>query len=220
MKTLITIILSFILLTTFGCGNKDNSPQSGDNETTVEVPNLDLHAAIYMRDTEAIKQHIKAGSDLNVLEPSRGSTPLITAAALGEPEAAKLLIDAGADLNHKNEDGSTALQTAIVFDKTKVAKVLIESGADLTITNNEGSTPLHTAAFFCREEIVKNLLEKGADKSIKNGSGKTALEIVAAPFNDVKEVYDAIGAGLKPVGISLDYERLEKTRPIIALMLK
>jgi len=217
MRTITTIISAFILFAFFGCGNQDKSPGS---EETISAPKLDLHAAIFMGDMEAVKQHIKAGSDLNVLEPSRKSTPLITAAALGDPEAAKLLIDAGADLNIKNADGSTALQTAVVFGKTKVAKVLINAGIKLNDKNNEGSTPLHTAAFFCREEIVKSLLEKGADKSIKNGNGKTALEIVSAPFDKVIAIYDAVGAGLKPLGIEFDYEHLKKTRPIIAEMLK
>jgi ankyrin repeat protein len=216
MRTTTTLLLIFIFSLFWGCGNQE----SVEKEANIAPPKLDLHAAIYMKDHDAIKQHIKIGSDLNAPEPTRGSSPLITAAALDEPEAAQLLIDAGADINRKNNDGSTALLTAIVFGKTRVAKVLIDAGANLKEKSKDGSTALHTSAFFCREEIVKALLEKGADKTILNRTGKTAYETVAGPFKDVKPVYDAIGEGLKPLGIEFDYDHIEKTRPIIAEMLK
>lgn len=188
MRTITTVMLTLMLFTFVGCGTQDKSPQpSAKSQTTVSAPTVDLHSAVVTDDLEAIRQHIKAGSDLNVLEPTRASTPLITAAYLGKTEAAKILIDAVADLNLKN---------------------------------NDGSTPLHTAAFFCHVEIVEALLEKGADKTLKNKVGKTAFEIVEHPFEDVKGAYDAIGAGLKPLGLKLDYDHIKTTRPKIAEMLK
>ena len=209
MKTIKTIILLIILLTLVGCGKQQNS-----------VPEVDLHTAVLTENLEVIRQHIKAGSDLNVLESSHASTPLITAAALGRTEAAEILIEAGADINYKNDDGSTALHTAIAFIKPKVAKILIDAGANLNIKNNYGSTALHTAAFFCNVEIVEALLGKGADKTLKNKTGKIALEIVELPFEVVKGAYDAIGARLKPLGIILDYDHIKMTRPKIAEMLQ
>lgn len=188
MRTITTAILVLMLFTFVGCGNQDKSPrQSAESQTTVSAPKVDLHSAVVTDDLEVIRQHIKAGSDLNVLEPSRASTPLLTAAALGKTEAAKILIDAGADLNYQNNDGSTAL---------------------------------HTAAFFCSLEIVEALLGKGADKTLKNKMGRTALDIVELPFEDHKAAYDAIGAGLKPAGLKLDYDHLKTARPKIAEMLK
>lgn len=153
MKLFSIFILTFLLIAMTGCGKSDESSNSGEQENKVEAPNLDLHTAIYMRDLDAIRQHILAGSDLNIQEPTRKSTPLITAAALDEPDAAQILIDAGADINATNMDGSTALITAAAFGKTKVAKVLIDAGADLNILNNDGSTALHTSAFLCNKEI-------------------------------------------------------------------
>jgi uncharacterized protein len=209
MKSLTTTILIIALLTIVGCAKQEKT-----------APKVDLHSAVVTDDFEAMRQHIKAGSDLNVLEPSRASTPLITAAALGKIEAAKILIDAGADLNYQNADGSTALHTAAAFGKTEVAKILINAGIDLNRQNNEGATALHTAAFLCRAEIVEALLAKGADKTIKNKTGQTALETVVVPFDDVKFVYDAIGAGLRPLGVKLDYDHIQTARPKIAEMLK
>jgi len=221
MRTIVALIIASALLTIASCGNGDkSSQQSADSQTTQSAPKVDLHSAVVTDDLEAIRQHIRAGSDLNVLEPMRASTPLITAAALGKPEAAKILVGAGADLNYQNADGSTALHTAAVFGKTEVAKILIDAGADLNLKNNDGSTALHAAAFLCRVDIVEALLENGADKTLKNKDGKTAFEIVEGPFEDVKVVYDAIGAALKPLGLRLDYDDIKTTRPRVAEMLK
>jgi len=209
MKTIIMVLLALLLFALIGC-EKQETP----------IPEVDLHTAVLTDNLEVIRQHIQAGSDLNVLESKRGSTPLITAAALGRLEAAEILIDGGANINYQNEDGSTALHTAIAFGRTEIAEILIDAGTDLNIKNNDGSTALHTAVFFCDVEIVAALLESGADKTLKNKNLATALEIVEPPFEDVKGVYDAIGARLYPLGITLDYEHIKMTRPIIAEMLQ
>ncbi|MFC2167621.1 ankyrin repeat domain-containing protein [Acidobacteriota bacterium] len=142
------------------------------------------------------------------------------AALQGNVDAIQLHIKAGSDLNEKDDYGSTPLIAAITFGQTETAKALIEADADLRLTNNEGSTPLHLAAFFCHPEIVKALLDKGADKNLKNNTGSTALEIVLVPFEDIKFVYDNIGEALKPVGLRLDYDRIQETRPKITEMLR
>lgn len=148
------------------------------------------------------------------------SLTLHTAILQGNIDAVRQHINAGSDLNKKDAWGSTPLIIATTFGKTEIAKVLIENGADMTIGNNEDSTPLHIAALLCRTEIVKALLGKGVDKYIRNNSGATAFDIVAVPFDDDKEIYDKLGAGLKPLGLELDYEQIKKTRPKIAEMLR
>ena len=110
--------------------------------------------------------------------------------------------------------------TACSFGKTEIAKALIDAGADLNLKNNDGSTALITAAFFGQKEIVKYLLEKGADKTAVNNHGSNAFISVSAPFEAVKPIYESIENGLKPLGLKLDYEHLEKIRPVIAEMLK
>ena len=150
-------------------------------------PKIDIHTAVLKNDIKAIKEHIASKTDLNVKESFGGSTPLISAALFGRTEIAKLLINAGANLN---------------------------------VQNNDGSTALITAAFFCRPEIVKMLLVKKANKTIKNNFGQTAYETVRAPFQEMKPVYEALGNALAPMGLKLDFAYLEKTRPVIAKLLK
>lgn len=177
-------LLAALLLS--ACGGKGNATQNAA-ESDIKAPEIDIHTAVISDNMEAVKQHIAAGSDLNVRDPFGGSSPLISAA---------------------------------VFGKTEMAKVLIDAGVDLNFQNNDGSTALHTAAFFCRPEIVQLLLEKNADKTIKNKFGATAYENVAGSFSDIKAAYDMMGKVLGPMGLTLDYAYIEKTRPEIAEMLK
>jgi ankyrin repeat protein len=143
-----------------------------------------------------------------------------SAAFLGNINAIHQHIIAGTNLNTKDDYGSTPLHTATVFGRTEVALILIDAGADINSISADGSTPLHNASFFCRTEIVEALLAKGADKEIRNSYGSTALESVAGPFEDVKSIYEQINKDLGPLGLKLDFDHLEKTRPVIAEMLK
>jgi ankyrin repeat protein len=144
-----------------------------------------------------------------------------TAVLTGNQQALKQHIQAGSNLNEKDPfGGSSPLITACVFGKTEEARILIDADADINFQNNDGSTALHSAAFFCRPEIVKMLVEKGADKTITNKFGATPYQSVAGPFAETKPAYDMIGKLLEPMGLKLDYTYLEKTRPVIADMLK
>jgi len=134
----------------------------------------------------------------------------------GNLDAVRGHIEAGTDLNARDAYGSTPLFVAITFDRTDAARALIEGGVDLSLRNSDGATALHVAAFFGREEIVDALLEGGANRYLRDNSGNTPLDAVAAPFEDVRTMYDAFGAALAPLGLQLDYERIRAARPRIA----
>ena len=184
-----SLLLIFIFLSFLTCNNQAKKAEKTDSvikKTEVEPPSVDIHTATFLGNTKALKQHIDAGSDLNV----------------------------------KDQYGSTPLIIATTFGKTDIAKTLINAGADLHITNNDGSTPLHIASFFCRTDIVKALLEKGADKTLKNNFGSTPLQSVSGAFSDAKPIYDQLSKDLGPLGLKFDYNHLETARPIIAELLR
>ncbi|MCP5517454.1 MAG: ankyrin repeat domain-containing protein [Verrucomicrobiales bacterium] len=154
-------------------------------------------------------------------QPQPPALSLQEAAVRGDLAAIQQHVTARSDLDAREPtDGSTPLIAAAAFGQTAAAKALIEAGADVNLANNDGSTALHTAAFLCRAEIVKALLAAGADREIRNQAGSTALESVEFPFEAVKPVYDLVGAALGPLGLKLDYERIQAARPEIAALLK
>ncbi len=163
-------------------------------------------------------------AEKNVEAKSTVEAPKIdlqTAVISGNLEAVKQHIEAGTDLNKKDQmSGSTPLMSAATFNKPAIVKALINANADLNLKNNEGSTALHAAAFFCRIEIVQMLMDAKADKTLKNKYGATPGETVAGPFADMKPVYEMLQQQLEPFGLKLDLQELEKTRPVIAMMLQ
>lgn len=191
LKTATRITFFALLLIFASCKSKESSAQKNDASATpkteVKPPQVDIHTAVVTDNLTALKQHVASGSNLNEKDPYGGSSPLISAA---------------------------------LFGKTEAAKILIEAGADINVINNDGSTALHTAAFFCRPEIVKMLLDKHANKTIRNKYGSTPYESVSGPYSQVKSVYEAMQQMLGPMGLKLDYAYVEKTRPVIAAMLK
>ncbi|MFC1726805.1 ankyrin repeat domain-containing protein [candidate division KSB1 bacterium] len=139
MKTLTTAILIAALLAAAGCGQQKNS------DTAPKPPGVSLQIAALQGNVDAVRQHIKAGSELNEKD-EYGSTPLITAIVFGKTEAAKALIDAGVDLKITNNTGATPLHIAAFFCRTDIVKALLEKGADKTVKNNYGSTALESVA--------------------------------------------------------------------------
>jgi ankyrin repeat protein len=72
-------------------------------------------------------------------------TPLMYAAREGSLEAARVLADAGADLNATDPDGATALVVAIINGHFDTAAMLAEKGADPNIADSTGMAALFAA---------------------------------------------------------------------------
>jgi hypothetical protein len=118
-----------------------------------QPPDTDIWTAAATGNIEAIKQHSAAGTDLNAKEPSGGSTPLMIAALVGQTEAAKLLIEKGANINAGNNEGSTALLIAAFFCHTETVKLLLDKGADVNAKNIRGETVLDAVAGEWSQEL-------------------------------------------------------------------
>jgi ankyrin repeat protein len=74
------------------------------------APNVSIHLAALQGNTEAVREHIMAGSDLNARDPY-GSTALHASAFLCHTEIVEALLDAGANKYLRNDFGSTALES-------------------------------------------------------------------------------------------------------------
>jgi ankyrin len=111
-----------------------------------------------------------------------GLTALVFAAREGDLESAKLLVDAGADVNQTTEYGWTPLLTATNNRHYQLGKYLLEHGADVNKANKGSWTPLYIATDNRNIEggdypvpkpdmdhldFIKLLLEHGADPNAR-----------------------------------------------------
>lgn len=79
-------------------------------------------------------------------EVGLGFTPLDFAAMHDDSEIARLLIEAGADVNAAGEDAETALHLSVLFAAEETAQLLLNAGVDVnTRTRDKGLTPLDWA---------------------------------------------------------------------------
>jgi cytochrome c len=107
------------------------------------------------------------------------AAPIHDAAKKGDAAAIAAALDAGVDVNAKDEAGWTPLYSAVRRGHLAAAKLLLERGADASTTSSSGSALL--AAVTTRKvdmNMVRLLLEKGADPdSVYNGD--TVLQTAA-----------------------------------------
>ena len=93
---------------------------------------------------------------------------------------ARLLIDAGADVNLADKDGATPLLVAAAIDRQDIVRLLVLlGGAELNIQDAEGSTPLMKAIGKGDRKTVSFLLEKGADARLVDVNDISPLHIAA-----------------------------------------
>jgi ankyrin repeat protein len=94
-------------------------------------------------------------------------TALIAAAHLGHVDVVRVLIKAGAPLDHVNNLGWTALIESIVLGDggarhTATLAALIDAGADVNLADRNGVTPLHLAQANGYRAMADLLLQSGA----------------------------------------------------------
>jgi len=97
------------------------------------------------------------------------------AADNGDVEKVRALLDAGANVNARNNYGETALMRTALNGHAEVAALLIDAGADVDAKDDYGGTALMWAAWRGNAEEVKLLIDAGADVDAKNDDGRTAL---------------------------------------------
>lgn len=136
-----------------------------------------LHLAS-MRCPDVTRLLLEYGADPNV-ENVAGDTPLTLAVECFNAKNIKLLVDAGAIVDHKSSmDGGTALHLASTSISLSCVIALLEAGADIEAkTKDSEMTPLMLAVDNANLELVKFLVEAGAKIAATDALGRTALQI-------------------------------------------
>lgn len=125
------------------------------------------------------------------------------------------LIEAGADVNAREELGNTPLHAACAKDsrlthyiaglkpdpedvrknEAKLAMLLLAHGAEPHAANELGDTPLHMAAKASNELTIRLLLDLGGEVNLPGRWDRTPLHIAATPYGRVEPVAVLLDAG-------------------------
>jgi ankyrin repeat protein len=161
-------------------GDDDTIPRddadAADADTTADASDADDAEA---EDPPARRQFGRGAAR----EPDGGElTPLVYAARTGAIDAARALLEAGADVNQLTRYGWSPLLAATQNRNYQMGRFLIENGADVNIANKGGWTPLYLATDNRNLEggdyptpepdmdhldFIRLLLEQGADPNAR-----------------------------------------------------
>ena len=139
---------------------------------------LDVHEAAAIGDGDRLRALLEENPALVSVWSEDGFTPLHFAAFFGHPEAAKLLVERGADLEARSTNEQFALDAAPLHSASaaghiEACRVLLDAGADVNAVQHGGYTALLDAAANGNDELVDLLLERGADRTARLDDGRT-----------------------------------------------
>jgi cytochrome c len=146
-----------------------------------------IHDAAKKGDVASISAALDAGADIN---ESDGMAPPLYHAVIGAKlEAAKLLIERGADVNAPSKLGDAPLVPAVGKRNTELIKLLLNYGANPNSVIGT-QTALHLAVERGCFDCVKALVEAGADVNAVTSNGLYRTPLHIAKRRGLDEVAD------------------------------
>lgn len=150
-------------------------------------PSLDVFDAAAVGRTRGLEELLEAEPELAGAWSVDGFTALHLAAFFGREDAARALLERGADPNvvARHETLTvTPLHSAAAGAHAGIVKLLLEAGADPNARQGGGFAPLHAAAQNDDRESAEALLAAGADPDARTDEGKTPAVIAAEADHD------------------------------------
>jgi hypothetical protein len=141
--------------------------RAGANPNALERDRYDIVTiAAVANDAATLALALELGASPKSITSRYDGTALIAAAHLGHVEVVRLLIRAGAPLDHVNNLGWTALIESIVLGDggprhTATLKALVDAGANVNLADRSGDTPLALARRQGHREMVSILERAG-----------------------------------------------------------
>lgn len=89
----------------------------------------------------------------------------------------EVLLEAGIDINMRDELGETLLHKMQYRNKPECVAAILKHGGDINARDRNGDTALHEAVIHNKPDMVRLLLKAGADSSACNEDGKTPEDI-------------------------------------------
>jgi ankyrin repeat protein len=127
---------------------------------------LDLFEASAIGDANRLRELLDAGADTNEFAPD-GFTPLTLACFFKRPEAARLLLERGADVHQRARNERIQVlpihSAAADGGSVEIVRMLLDAGADVNATQPGGFRAFDAARMDGNEELERLLLERGSD---------------------------------------------------------
>ena len=140
----------------------------GADPNKLEIDRYDIITiAAVANDAPMLRIALEGGGNPKAITSRYDGTALIAAAHLGHAEVVRMLIAAGAPLDHVNNLQWNALIESIVLgdggrNHTETLRALVDAGANVNIPDGSGSTPLRLARNRGYQEMVVILENAGA----------------------------------------------------------
>ena len=150
---------------------------------------LDLYEAAALGDVGRLQKLL--GNDASQVnsKSNDGFTPLHLACFFRRPEAAQVLLAAGADPKMMSSHNIHVIHSAAASNDVALVRLVLAAGADPNVQQNGGYTALQAAAMNNNPEMARTLLAAGADRSSKNDQGHTAYDVaIMAGATEVAEL--------------------------------
>jgi len=124
-----------------------------------------LHAAAYSGNVELVRLLLKRGAAIDAVANTKyKNTPIQTAMLSSQGAVARVLVDAGADINHKQWEGFTVLHDAASRGDLDLVRFFVKRGADVNARTIRGETPAMSAQNHKHPEVAAEL-ERLASRS-------------------------------------------------------
>ena len=124
-------------------------------------------------DVVYLQAYLAAGGDPNVVEG--GATPLMQTAAQGHLQAARVLVQGGADPALGQQGG--ALGWGISNDHWDIVQLMVDAGPDCSGVDSYGNGLLFGVVMAGKEALATQMMALGADPHQQNRSGRSPLEL-------------------------------------------
>ena len=143
-----------------------------------------LHFAAQSGNVIIIETMLSKGLDIDSRGETLGFTPLMVCIKFGQLEAAKYLLEKGADESSKTTPGRISLLSlASAAGSIAAIEMLLSHGCNIDSRDSGGDTPLMHATRLGNTEVVEHLLAKGANPLLRNTSDLGLLHLAVLSDN-------------------------------------